>query len=85
MAAATEAKHALFDACLATPVAGSVAGLEVIGTLRDAGLEANRAAIGTLTASIRASSIGSHAAYALAAPNSLGASGSATYSDQLPS
>ncbi|WP_309603215.1 hypothetical protein [Sphingomonas sp.] len=50
---ATEAQHALFDAMSAHAVAGSVAGLEVIGALRDAGLEANRAAIDTLTASIR--------------------------------
>ncbi|MDP1906685.1 MAG: hypothetical protein Q8K85_00195 [Hyphomicrobium sp.] len=51
--AATEAQHALFDALSAHAVAGSVAGLEVIATLRDAGLEANRAAIDTLTQSIR--------------------------------
>ena len=51
--AATEAQHALFDAMSAHAVAGSVAGLEVIGALRNAGLEANRAAIDTLTASIR--------------------------------
>ncbi len=51
--AATEAQHALFDAMSAHAVAGSVAGLEAIATLRDAGLEANRAAIDTLTASIR--------------------------------
>ena len=50
---ATDAQHALFDAMSAHAVAGSVAGLEVIATLRDAGLEANRAAIDTLTASIR--------------------------------
>ncbi|MEO6580604.1 MAG: hypothetical protein ABIN83_05585 [Sphingomicrobium sp.] len=50
---ATAAQHSLFDAMSAHAVAGSVAGLEVIGTLRDAGLEANRAAIETLTASIR--------------------------------
>ena len=50
---ATEAQHALFDALSAHAVAGSVAGLEAIATLRDAGLEANRAAIDTLTASIR--------------------------------
>ena len=50
---ASDARHALFDALSAHAVAGSVAGLEVIGTLRDAGLEANRAAIETLTASIR--------------------------------
>ena len=50
---ATEAQHSLFDALSAHAVAGSVAGLEVLGTLRDAGLEANRAAIDTLTASIR--------------------------------
>ena len=50
---ATEAQHALFDAMSAHAVAGSVAGLEVIGALRDAGLEANRAAVDTLTASIR--------------------------------
>ena len=51
--AATDAQHALFDALSAHAVAGSVAGLEAIATLRDAGLEANRAAIDTLTASIR--------------------------------
>ena len=50
---ASGARHALFDAMSAHAVAGSVAGLEVIGALRDAGLEANRAAIDTLTASIR--------------------------------
>ena len=50
---ATDAQHALFDALSANAVAGSVAGLEAIATLRDAGLEANRAAIDTLTASIR--------------------------------
>ena len=50
---ATEAQHALFDAMSAHAVAGSVAGLEAIATLRDAGLEANRAAIDTLTTSIR--------------------------------
>ena len=50
---ATDAQHRLFDALSAHAVAGSVAGLEVLGTLRDAGLEANRAAIDTLTASIR--------------------------------
>lgn len=50
---ATDAQHAVFDAMSAHAVAGSVAGLEVIGALRDAGLEANRAAIDTLTASIR--------------------------------
>ena len=50
---ASEAQHALFDALSAHAVAGSVAGLEVIGALRDAGLEANRAAINTLSASIR--------------------------------
>ena len=50
---ATHAQHALFDALSAHAVAGSVAGLEAIGALRDAGLEANRAAIDTLTASIR--------------------------------
>lgn len=50
---ATEAQHLLFDALSAHAVAGSVAGLEVIGALRDAGLEANRAAIDTLSASIR--------------------------------
>ncbi len=50
---ASDSRHALFDAMSAHAVAGSVAGLEVIGTLRDAGLEANRAAIDTLTASIR--------------------------------
>ena len=51
---ATDAQHALFDALSAHAVAGSVAGLEAIATLRNAGLEANRAAIDTLTASIRA-------------------------------
>jgi len=51
--AATDAQHALFDALSANAVAGSVAGLEAIATLRDAGLEANRAAIDTLTQSIR--------------------------------
>ena len=51
--AASEAKHALFDAMSAHAVAGSVAGLEVLHALRDAGLEANRAAIDTLTQSIR--------------------------------
>ena len=50
---AHESRQALFDALSAHAVAGSVAGLEVIGALRDAGLEANRAAIDTLTASIR--------------------------------
>ena len=50
---ATDAQHALFDAMSAHAVAGSVAGLEAIATLRDAGLEANRAAIDTLTTSIR--------------------------------
>ena len=50
---ATDAQHALFDAMSAHAVAGSVAGLEAIATLRDAGLEANRAAINTLTQSIR--------------------------------
>ena len=50
---ATDAQHALFDAMSAHAVAGSVAGLEAIATLRDAGLEANRAAIETLTQSIR--------------------------------
>jgi len=50
---ATEAQHALFDALSANAVAGSVAGLEAIATLRNAGLEANRAAIDTLTRSIR--------------------------------
>ena len=50
---ASDAQHALFDALSANAVAGSVAGLEAIATLRDAGLEANRAAIDTLTASIR--------------------------------
>ena len=50
---ATDAQHALFDAMSAHAVAGSVAGLEVLGTLRNAGLEANRAAIDTLTSSIR--------------------------------
>ena len=50
---ATDAQHALFDAMSAHAVAGSVAGLEAIATLRDAGLEANRFAIYTLTRSIR--------------------------------
>lgn len=50
---ATDAQHALFDAMSAHAVAGSVAGLEAIATLRNAGLEANRAAIDTLTRSIR--------------------------------
>jgi hypothetical protein len=50
---ATEAQHALFDAMSAHAVAGSVAGLEALATLRNAGLEANRAAIDTLTASIK--------------------------------
>ena len=50
---ATNAQHALFDVMSANAVAGSVAGLEAIATLRDAGLEANRAAIDTLTRSIR--------------------------------
>ena len=51
--AATEAQHALFDAMSAHAVAGSVAGLEALATLRGAGLEANRAAVDTLTKSIR--------------------------------
>ncbi len=50
---ATEAQQALFDAMSAHAVAGSVAGLEALATLRNAGLEANRAAIDTLTASIK--------------------------------
>ena len=50
---ATEAQHALFDAMSAHAVAGAVAGLEAIATLRNAGLEANRAAVDTLTGSIR--------------------------------
>ena len=50
---ATDAKHALFDAMSAHAVAGSVAGLEAIASLRNAGLEANLAAVDTLTASIR--------------------------------
>jgi hypothetical protein len=50
---ASEAQQALFDAMSAHAVAGSVAGLEVLATLQGAGLEANRAAIDTLTASIR--------------------------------
>ncbi len=50
---ATGAQHALFDALSAHAVAGAAAGLEAIATLRDAGLEANRAAIDTLTVSIR--------------------------------
>jgi len=51
--AATVAQHALFDAMSAHAVAGAAAGLEAIATLRDAGLEANRAAVDLLTASIR--------------------------------
>jgi hypothetical protein len=51
--AATDAQHALFDAMSAHAVAGSVAGLEALSSLRDAGLEANRAAVDTLTQSIR--------------------------------
>jgi hypothetical protein len=51
--AASEAQHALFDAMSAHAVAGSVAGLEALATLRHAGLDANRAAIDTLTKSIR--------------------------------
>ncbi len=50
---ATEAQHALFDAMSAHAVAGSVAGLEALAALRGAGLEANRAAVDMLTASIR--------------------------------
>ncbi len=50
---ATDAQHALFDAMSAHAVAGAAAGLEAIATLRGAGLEANRAAIDTLTHSIR--------------------------------
>jgi hypothetical protein len=50
---ASEAQQALFDAMSAHAVAGSVAGLEALATLRNAGLEANRAAIDTLTASIK--------------------------------
>lgn len=50
---ATEAQQALFDAMSAHAVAGSVAGLEALATLRSAGLEANRAAIDTLTQSIK--------------------------------
>ena len=52
--AASDASHDLFETMSARAVAGSVAGLEAIAALRDAGLEANRAAIDTLTASIRA-------------------------------
>jgi len=51
--AANDARYSLLDALSAHAVAGSVAGLEVLHTLRDAGLEANRAAIDTLTQSIR--------------------------------
>ena len=51
--AATDAQHALFDALSANAVSGAVAGLEAIATLRNAGLEANRAAVDTLTQSIR--------------------------------
>ena len=51
--AATEAQHALFDVLSANAVAGSVAGLEAIASLRNAGLDANRAAVDTLTRSIR--------------------------------
>jgi hypothetical protein len=51
---ATDAVHDLFETMSARAVAGSVAGLEAIAALRDAGVEANRAAIDTLTASIRA-------------------------------
>ena len=50
---ASDAQHALFDALSAHAVAGSVAGLEALATLRGAGLDANRAAIDTLTASIK--------------------------------
>lgn len=50
---ASEGQHALFDAMSAHAVAGSVAGLEVLTALRGAGLEANRAAIDTLTESIK--------------------------------
>lgn len=52
--AASETSHELFETMSARAVAGSVAGLEAIAALRDAGLDANRAAIDTLTASIRA-------------------------------
>jgi hypothetical protein len=51
---AGEATHDLFESMSARAVAGAVAGLEAIASLRDAGLEANRAAIDALTASIRA-------------------------------
>jgi hypothetical protein len=51
---ADDSRHALFETLSARAVAGSVAGLEAIAALRDAGLEANRAAIDTLTHSIRA-------------------------------
>jgi hypothetical protein len=51
---AGEAAHDLFETMSARAVAGAVAGLEAIAALRDSGLEANRAAIDTLTASIRA-------------------------------
>ena len=50
---ASEAQQALCDAMSAHAVAGSVAGLEALATLRNAGLEANRAAIDTLTSSIK--------------------------------
>jgi hypothetical protein len=52
--AADDARHGLFETLSARAVAGSVAGLEAIAALRDAGIEANRAAIDTLTHSIRA-------------------------------
>jgi hypothetical protein len=51
--AAGDSRHDLFETLSARAVAGSVAGLEAIAALRDAGLEANRAAIDTLTHSIR--------------------------------
>jgi hypothetical protein len=50
---ASEAQQALFDAMSAHAVAGSVAGLEALATLRHAGLEANRSAVDLLTRSIR--------------------------------
>lgn len=50
---ASEAQQALCETMSAHAVAGSVAGLEALAMLRDAGLEANRAAIDTLTASIK--------------------------------
>ena len=50
---ASEAQQAMCEAMSARAVAGSVAGLEALALLRNAGLEANRAAIDTLTASIK--------------------------------